>query len=270
MNSNDMRPQPMAHRSIEPANKQVLAYGSEAITALDAHVKRSLQTIAHQQLPVVLFHKKKGAGLAMWHVLRRSPLSGPIRLLEQEDPLFAPVMGLEKRTLEQQEQRNQALRQLAGSVRWGLAVFDPVYIDPYGHLQVSEEVLRITIQLLLRQKQVRFFYRMASGFENAALKEPEQLRQILQAYGRLEWFPMEQVYMTSHPEYDPSLSPGQFLVSLLNRIFSRLLQEETAALEGQSTLIENKLALRSDAAGQDAAPAQQQEMPMFQEMAGYH
>ena len=65
---------------------------------------------------------------------------------------------------------------------WGLAIFRPITKNRYGAIQVSSGTLRNTIQMLLNNKSVKFFYVFNNRILVENLKTIKDLNMILDEY----------------------------------------------------------------------------------------
>lgn len=126
-------------------------------------------------------------------------------------------------------------RAMAEKADFGLAVFDPVFINRYGNIEVSSGSLRNTIQLLLKGKNVRFYYLYQGSYVSAGLKSLEDLEAVLESYKK------EQVSVQETEMFQKAglLQNGK---DVQNLKYSRLCKKYRKLLESEQILVKEETA----------------------------
>lgn len=170
-----------------PSNK-VFISGSRSQREIAPIVQDSLESITAQRLHILIGDSDKGVDNEILDYLR-APLYRSVTVFTiKEQPRVTPeAEWAVKRvdadgSLKPREQQTAKDRAMADEADWGLAVFRPIEKNRHGSLQVSSGTLRNTIQMLLDDKPVRFFYVYEGEVRATGLKTLKDLQDVLDSY----------------------------------------------------------------------------------------
>lgn len=166
---------------------KVFISGSRSQREIPQNVQHSLKLIMKNNIDVLIGDSDKGVDKEIIDYFR-----GTYNQLEIFSIKSKPRVEIEKewkqrlvnppKSLKPQEQQMFKDRIMADEADWGLAVFNPFTKNRYGTIQISSGTLRNTIQLLLNNKSVKFFYLFENEITVSNLKTIEDLEKVIMQY----------------------------------------------------------------------------------------
>ena len=169
--------------------KKVFISGSRSQKEIPLSVQKSLDLIRKQNIKVLIGDSEKGVDNEIIDYLRLPPKYTSVQVytinqkprVKVEDEWETKIIQSDS-ALKPQEKQMVKDRAMADEADWGLAIFRPITKNRYGAIQVSSGTLRNTIQMLLNNKAVKFFYVINNKILVDNLKTIKDLNMILDKY----------------------------------------------------------------------------------------
>lgn len=166
---------------------KVFISGSRSQNIIPDVVQNSLKSIIDQNIQVLIGDSDKGVDHEILDYLRGSYHNVEVFTIKKR-----PRVQIEKEwkkrivpvemTLNAQEKQTVKDRVMGDEADWGMAIFNPISKNRFGAIQVSTGTLRNTIQMLLNNKAVKFFYIYENKMIFKNLKTIKDLEQVISSY----------------------------------------------------------------------------------------
>ncbi|TDW16394.1 hypothetical protein EDD63_12421 [Breznakia blatticola] len=213
--------------------KTVFISGSRTQNEIPEIIQESLKSIIKQNIRIVIGDSKKGVDNEIIDYLRSSPKYTNVKIYTiKQTPRVKIEPEWELETIEvdellkRQQQQMQKDRQMAEVADWGLSIFKPIIINRYGAIEVSSGTLRNTIQLLLNNKYVKFFYVINGEMMVKNLKNINDLINTLEQYKNEKLTVSEKEEISEAKTVCKDIEPRLVKYRKISEKFSQLLKNE--------------------------------------------
>jgi len=230
--------------------KAVFVSGSRSQVEIPKSVQTALDAIVAQDFRILIGDSDRGVDNEIIDYLR-APLYDRVALYTiKASPRVIPEPEWEvariqtDESLPAQKQQMSKDRAMATVATFGLAIFKPIEKNRRGNLQVSSGTLRNTIQMLIMNKKVKFFYLFENEMHMRNLAALEELEEVLQEYANERISPEEERMIRSAKGVNFEEAVSQAKSKRIWVKYQELLKSERKALasdtERQSSDVNSK------------------------------
>ena len=224
------------------AQKKIFISGSRSQFEIPIEIQKSLELIKEKHFEILIGDSEKGVDNEIIDYLRvpkyseitvftikKSPRVSiepewSVRLIKSDD------------SLKVQERQMVKDRAMAEEADMGLAVFNPISKNRYGSIQVSSGTLRNTIQMLLSNKPVKFFFLYGGNLEYRDLKSINDLRFIIDSYRSEDLTEKESSIIASSRGVASDANLAHIKHQKILKKYNELLKKEDQGLHVQKSL----------------------------------
>lgn len=245
-------------------SKKVFISGSRSQKEIPLSVQKSLDLIRKQNIKVLIGDSEKGVDNEIIDYLRLPPKYTSVKVytinkkprVKVEDEWETKIIQSDS-ALKPQEKQMVKDRAMADEADWGLAIFRPITKNRYGAIQVSSGTLRNTIQMLLNNKAVKFFYVINNKILVDNLKTIKDLNMILDKYKSEVLSGDEKEEILSAKGVKLNVEPALIKYDKIIKKFEELLKSEQI-----KSNIDNKVSAKQE--------EQTEQIPLFTQTGGVH
>lgn len=203
----------------ERDQKNIFISGSRSFNYMTEAIQNSLDLIKKQGFKVLIGDSDKGVDNEILNYFR-NPLYEKVNVfsisekprVKIEDKWKVNIINPDK-SLTPQAKQMEKDRMMAQKADFGLSIFNPITINRFGNIQVSSGTLRNTIQMLLNNKPVKFYYLFDKSMYFKNLKDINQLEDVLKSY------------------YNENIDMANVKANAILKKYNDLMKKEVAILE---------------------------------------
>lgn len=228
-------------------NKKVFIYGSRTQEEIPKSVQESLEAIRNQKIKILIGDSEKGVDNEIIDYLRFSPKYPYVDIFTVKqkprvkvEPEWTTRLINTDKSLKPQQKQMVKDREMANEADWGLGIFNPISKNRYDAIQVSSGTLRNSIQMLLNDKAVKFFFVINGNVEYRNLANIEQLKKLIELYKDEKISESEKIDILTSKGVKESELPNLVKYAKISKKFDELLKIELKELESKQITRQEK------------------------------